>query len=80
MASTTVRMSLDAKETLDRLAAETGERPQQVLDRALEAYRRRLFLEKANAAFAALQADPKAWAAEQRERSLWDGATAPVED
>jgi len=72
MASTTVRISVKAKETLQRLAARTGQKMQTVLDEAVEAYRRQRFLEEANAAFAALRADKEAWAAEQEERAAWD--------
>lgn len=80
MPTTTVRMSQTAKQTLVLLAAETGDRPQQVLDKALESYRRRLVLERANEAFAEIRADRRDWAAEVKERALWDGATSTVED
>ncbi|MCI0438894.1 MAG: toxin-antitoxin system protein [Chloroflexi bacterium] len=71
MASTTVRISEESRETLRQLSEELDEPMQKVLDRALEAYRRRVLLEKANEAFAALRADPKAWAEEERERAEW---------
>lgn len=35
-------------------------------------YRRQLFLEKANAAFATLRMQPEAWAVEEEERAAWD--------
>lgn len=44
---------------------------QEILDEAVELYRRQLFLQKTNAAFAALQANPDAWADEE-ERAAWD--------
>ena len=40
---------------------------------ALEEYRRKHFLEKANEAFAALKMDPKAWMKEIEERRAWEG-------
>jgi hypothetical protein len=43
-----------------------------VLAKALEAYRRQCILEKANAAYAALRADPETWEEEQQERQVWD--------
>jgi hypothetical protein len=43
-----------------------------VLDKALDAYRRKLFFDQLNAGYAALRADPQAWAEEQEERKLWD--------
>jgi len=39
---------------------------------ANERSRRRAFFDELRAGFAALRADPKAWAEEQRERALWD--------
>lgn len=76
MASSTVRISVHSKETLKKLAAESGRKMQAVLDEAVELYRRQRFLEEANAAFAALRADKQAWAAEQEERAAWDAAIA----
>ncbi len=72
MASTTVRVSLKAKGVLQQLSSQTGKKMQEILDEAVELYRRRLFLQKANAAFAALQANPDAWADEEEERAVWD--------
>ncbi len=76
MASSTVRISNAAKETLKRLAAQTGRKMQAVLDEAVELYRRQCFLEEANAAFAALRKDREAWAAEEEERAAWDATIA----
>jgi len=76
MASSTVRISAQAKETLRKLAEERGQRMQVVLDEAIELYRRHRFLEEANAAFAALRADREAWAAEEEERAAWENTVA----
>lgn len=73
MGSTTVRISQEAKETLRKLSEELDEPMQTVLDTALELYRRRVFLEQANEAFARLRQDAEAWAEEENERSAWDG-------
>jgi hypothetical protein len=43
---------------------------------ALEEYRRRLFLEEANQAFAELRKDPTAWQEELEERRIWDRTLA----
>jgi len=45
---------------------------QEILEAAIETYRRQRFLEEASEAFAVMKADPKAWKAEQDERGLWD--------
>lgn len=72
MASTTVRISVEAKETLKALADETGRKMQEILDEAIERYRRQCFLEEAHRAFAALRSDPEAWAEELEERAAWE--------
>jgi len=72
MASTTVRISLEAKGALQKLSAHTGKKMQEILGEAVESYRRQLFLEKANAAFAALHADSEARAGEEEERTAWE--------
>ena len=41
-------------------------------DLALDDYRRKVFFEGLAADYAALKADPKAWAEELAERQLWD--------
>jgi predicted CopG family antitoxin len=76
MSSATVRISEHARETLRELAARTGESMQTVLDRAIEDYRRRRFLEEANAAFATLRDKPEAWREELEEREEWDHTIA----
>lgn len=72
MQSANIRISLETREKLRALTTQTGESMQSTLDKAVEAYRRQCFLERANAAFAALQSDPIAWQAEQEERAAWD--------
>ena len=53
MATTTIRVSAETRDLLSRLARTSGTSMQQVLDMALEQYRRRQFLETLNAAYAA---------------------------
>ncbi len=76
MQSATVRISLAMRETLRLLSAQIGESMQSILDKAIETYRRQLFLERANAAFSALREDSEAWQAEQEERTAWDATLA----
>ena len=47
---------------------------QDVLSRAVEAYRRQRLIEETNAAYAALRADPSAWHEFQQEIAGLDGA------
>ena len=68
MAGTTVRIRPETRDTLPELAQELKEPMQEVLAKAVEAYWGRHILEAHNAAYAALRADPKAWAEEMEER------------
>lgn len=45
---------------------------QAVLDKAIEAYRRQCFLQKANDAYEALRENAEAWQEEIMERETWD--------
>jgi predicted transcriptional regulator len=72
MASSTVRIDSSTHKMLQSLSAQTGRKMQEILGEAVELYRRKLLLDKANAAFAALKADSQAWKEEQDERAAWD--------
>ena len=72
MGSTTVRLGISARAVLRELAAQSGDSMASVLEKAIECYRRQRFLEDANAAYAALRADPEAWRQEQEERLAWE--------
>lgn len=72
MGSTTVRVSVEVREKLQRMAADYGEPMQDLLAKAVEAYRRQRLLEAINESFAALRADPEAWQEYQEEIKAWD--------
>jgi predicted transcriptional regulator len=72
MSTTTVPISEAAHQLLKQLAEHTGRTMTEVLDEALDAYRRKLFFERLNAGYAELRADPEAWAEELEERKAWD--------
>lgn len=72
MSTPTIPISETAQRILRELAEQTGQSMTDVLDKALDAYRRKLFFEQLNAGYAALRADPQAWAEELEERKLWD--------
>jgi len=71
-----VHLGPAAQQSLRQLAAQTGESLQQILDQAIEEYRRKHFLEGLNADFAALRGNPDAWDEEQKERAEWDTTLA----
>jgi predicted transcriptional regulator len=72
MSAPTVRISEASHRILKELAEKTGQTMMDVLDRALDAYRRKLFFEQLNAGYAEMRADREAWAEHLAERKLWD--------
>ena len=71
-----VRLSPRTHALLRQIADEEQQSMQAVLDKAIERYRRERFLHAANADFAALKRNPKAWKDELRERELWEQTLA----
>jgi hypothetical protein len=59
--TSSIRTSVHAHALLRRLAKEEDDSMQAVPDKAIERYRRDRFLRDANAHFAALRRDKKAW-------------------
>ena len=72
MSVPTIPVSEASHQLLQELAEQAGLTPTEVLDKALDAFRRKLFFEKLNAGYAELRADPEAWAEHLAERKLWD--------
>jgi len=70
--SATVRISQSTWRALKLIAAQAGEPMQAVLDKAIEAYRRQYFLQRANDAYADLRKNTEAWQEEIKEREAWD--------
>ena len=68
----TVDISETAHQTLQDLSKQTGQPLNVLLDKAVEEFRRKQFLEEANRAYAQLKNDPQAWAEELEERRAWD--------
>ncbi|MBI3978559.1 MAG: ribbon-helix-helix protein, CopG family [Chloroflexi bacterium] len=72
----TVRITEETRAALWELARQTGQPMQELLARAVEAYRRQRILEQTNAAYAALRANPAAWQEEHQERAAWNATLA----
>ena len=72
MTRTTVHIRRETHAKLRAMAAEMGRPMCEVLEEAVEARRRQVLWEQLNAGYAALRADPVAWAEELEERRLWD--------
>jgi hypothetical protein len=72
MSAPIVSISEAAHQILKELAEQTSQTMMAVLDKALDAYRRKLFFEQLNAGYAELRADPAAWPEHLAEQKLWD--------
>ena len=72
MATTTVRLTTQTHGALREIATKENKSIQAVLDRIVGEYQDRQMLIEGNRAWAALRADPVAWAEELKERALWD--------
>ncbi len=76
MESLTIRVSRSTHGRLRELADKTGETMADIVDRAVRNYEKEQFWAEYHAAYAALQADPAAWADLQSEVELWDSTSA----
>lgn len=76
MATTTIRVSVETRDTINALAHEEGIAVQELVNCAIESYRRQRLLEATNAAYAALRADRSAWDDLQQEQMEWDATIA----
>ncbi len=74
--STTVRVKEHVHAQIRELAQEMDESIQDVIEEAIEAFRRQRMIEAHNRAYAALRADPERWKAELAEREVWNEAAA----
>jgi len=72
MSTATVRISEAGRKLLRELAEKEGVSMQAVLEKALEIYRRQLFLEKINQAYSTLRQDKTAWAKVMEERTEFE--------
>lgn len=71
--SSTVRISPRGHALLSQLARETGSSRTEVLDAALESFRRQRILEMTQAGYLALAEDPAGWDAYRQEIRELDG-------
>jgi hypothetical protein len=74
--SVNVRVTKQTHLQLAELARNNGLSMQAILDNAVEAYRRQVFLEGLNADFAVLRQNAGDWNNEIEERSLWETTIA----
>lgn len=72
MPGTTVRIREETRETLRELEHRTGERPQDLLERAVDQFRRSLILAETNIAYGRLRAE----GTDDGELELWETTLA----
>ncbi len=72
MKSVTVRISEEERKALKGLSEQLGISMTEVLNRAVEKYRKEIFLKEANRAYTRLKENPDAWKEELKERKEWD--------
>lgn len=76
-----LRVTERTRDAVRALAEGKGSSMQQVVEEAIEAYRRQVVLEQANEAYAHLRKDRAAWNEMTAERELWDETLADgIED
>jgi hypothetical protein len=71
-----INISETTHNTLLKLANSSGETIQEILDKAIENYRRNLFLVQANESFLTLRNNETFWQEEIAEREAWDQTLA----
>ena len=72
MATTTIRVTRESRDKVRILSEQTGLKQQEIIDQAVEVFRRQVFLDAANSAFADLKGDESVLDVEQAERQEWD--------
>ena len=73
---TTVRITSTAHALLKELARRSDSSMQVVLERAIEDYRRKRFLDDVNLGYARLRRDADAWSRHEQELAMWDATLA----
>ncbi len=68
----TIRVSDKTHSVLRELSAKAGTSMNEIVEQAVELYRRQRFVDSINSGYAELRADSLAWAAYQEELGAWD--------
>jgi hypothetical protein len=72
MKSVTVRISEEERKVVKGLSEKLGVSMTEILNRAVEKYRKEVLLSETNKAYARLKEKPDEWKDELEERKLWD--------
>jgi len=74
--TTTIRISVEARDRLRRLAEQEGASMAHLLDEAVDVLSRQKYFERFNESYRRLREDDQAWQEELAEREAWDGVLA----
>jgi hypothetical protein len=70
--ATQLRVNESTHAAIRNLAQESGESMQSIVEKAIERYKREMFLESLNQDFKRLRENEEAWNKELEERRLWE--------
>lgn len=76
MSTTTIRVTAETQDRLRTVPRQKSISIKAVVQKAVSEYRRRQMLVRGNEAYAALRADPAAWAADEEERQSREATLA----
>lgn len=79
MSSVQVRISEGTHDAIKGIASEMGESMQNVVEHAVDRYKRELFLENLNRDFDVLRNNEPEWESELEERELWNATLSDGE-
>ncbi len=71
-ATTTIRISRDVYNVIKYLAKKKNKNIQDIVEKAVNEYKKRRFFEEMNNAYSKLKSNKKHWEEEKKERELWD--------
>ncbi|MDD4146084.1 MAG: CopG family transcriptional regulator [Clostridia bacterium] len=74
--TTTIRVNRDIYNSIKLLAQKQNENMQDIIEKAINDYKKKKFFDELNTAYVKLMADPKAWEEEVKEREEWDAVLA----
>ncbi|HEV3237466.1 MAG TPA: hypothetical protein VGZ25_10790 [Gemmataceae bacterium] len=72
MTTSSIDITDSTRDLLQAMSRQTGRTIPEILEKAVEEYRRKIFFEGLDQDYTALKADPEAWAQELEERKLFE--------
>jgi predicted transcriptional regulator len=70
--TTTIRISKEVYDTVKSIAQQKQGKIQDVVEQAVKDYKKKVFFDSLNSAYASLKADSQSWEEEVAERAEWD--------